>query len=722
VPPIDQYPQRNLVRNALKDGLKFEQTLGANPFKFGFVGGTDTHNGNAGTDPLGGGAGDALSVNAATTDVVNDSVAGSSGSNDTVRLMLAGAGTYTMTAGVETAVVFNSTSGVNVTGNASANTIVGNAGNNTLLGGAGNDTITSNGGTDSIDGGADTDTLVLAGSVTDYVITRPTITNTVFSKLGSTITVTGVELVQFDTGLPVAITELTEQIGSPGNDTLNGSEVNDTLDGAIGTDTVSGFEGDDTIWGGTGADSLIGGTGTDILDGGDGSDAYRWTFGDGDDFISQNDTISTDIDVLQLAGVTADQVSFSRGGFTYNDLVVTVQQGDGDEAVFESITVVDFFTNDAVSIGTIDQVVAQGSATTFTQAAIRTAILAGSGNGTDVFVGFETNDSLPGTANNDWILAGAGNDTIGASEGNDSAFGGLGNDSLSGGEGDDLLVGGAGADTIAGGAGDDRVSGGAGSDLYVFGVGGGHDVISEPTFALTDDELQSGIGPVYVVTDGDTPLGGETDTLQFQAGIAEADVRATRSGNDLVLLVGAEDSVTVTNYFGNGVATIERVQFSSGVIWTATQIKAKVLVPTGGDDEITGYLSGEKLNGLGGNDTIDGREGADTITGGAGDDVLTGGRGNDRFVLDTNDGSVDTITDFASGADTIALSKSVFTAFSGLSNGTRIGLGDNLAYDADTGELSYDADGAGGSAGVVIAIIGSSTHPGALGSDFVILA
>jgi hypothetical protein len=46
--PIGEYPRRNMVRNALKDGLAFEQALGANPFRMGFVGSTDTHNQNAG--------------------------------------------------------------------------------------------------------------------------------------------------------------------------------------------------------------------------------------------------------------------------------------------------------------------------------------------------------------------------------------------------------------------------------------------------------------------------------------------------------------------------------------------------------------------------------------------------------------------------------------------------------------------------------------------------
>ncbi|HZP41705.1 MAG TPA: DUF3604 domain-containing protein, partial [Candidatus Binatia bacterium] len=47
--PIDAYPRRNLVRNALKDGLALEQRLGVNPFRLGFVGSTDNHDGAAGS-------------------------------------------------------------------------------------------------------------------------------------------------------------------------------------------------------------------------------------------------------------------------------------------------------------------------------------------------------------------------------------------------------------------------------------------------------------------------------------------------------------------------------------------------------------------------------------------------------------------------------------------------------------------------------------------------
>src|SRR5207245_855833 len=60
-PPIDRYPLRNMVRNTLKDGLAFEQKLGVNPFKLGFVGSTDNHDGAGGSvaeRDWGGGQGD----------------------------------------------------------------------------------------------------------------------------------------------------------------------------------------------------------------------------------------------------------------------------------------------------------------------------------------------------------------------------------------------------------------------------------------------------------------------------------------------------------------------------------------------------------------------------------------------------------------------------------------------------------------------------------------
>jgi hypothetical protein len=46
--PIDEFGRRNMVRNALKDGLALERDSGVNPFQMGFIGSTDTHSATPG--------------------------------------------------------------------------------------------------------------------------------------------------------------------------------------------------------------------------------------------------------------------------------------------------------------------------------------------------------------------------------------------------------------------------------------------------------------------------------------------------------------------------------------------------------------------------------------------------------------------------------------------------------------------------------------------------
>ena len=48
LPPPDEFPERSFARNALKRGLELEDEYGVNPFQFGFVASTDTHNNAAG--------------------------------------------------------------------------------------------------------------------------------------------------------------------------------------------------------------------------------------------------------------------------------------------------------------------------------------------------------------------------------------------------------------------------------------------------------------------------------------------------------------------------------------------------------------------------------------------------------------------------------------------------------------------------------------------------
>jgi hypothetical protein len=147
-----------------------------------------------------------------------------------------------------------------------------------------------------------------------------------------------------------------------------------------------------------------------------------------------------------------------------------------------------------------------------------------------------------------------------------------------------------------------------------------------------------------------------------------------------------------------------------------------VLVPTSGDDEITGYLGSESLSGLEGDDTIAGGAGNDTLSGGDGTDRLTGGSGIDRFVFDTADALVhDLITDFVSGVDRIALKGSVFTGLGAV--GDRVGpecSPDLRQRDGATWPMTRMGLGSGNPA-VIFAVLGEGTHPATLGMDFLIV-
>ncbi|MCZ8221305.1 MAG: hypothetical protein O9337_17960, partial [Acidovorax sp.] len=136
---------------------------------------------------------------------------------------------------------------------------------------------------------------------------------------------------------------------------------------------------------------------------------------------------------------------------------------------------------------------------------------------------------------------------------------------------------------------------------------------------------------------------------------------------------------------------------------------------------LTGSADSNLLTGGDGANLLSGQGGNDTLVGGLGKDTLDGGAGSDRFVFSTapSVGNVDTITDFQSGVDVIALSASVYAGLGAA--GDTVGLSANLIYSSVTGVLAYDADGAGVGAAVQIALLGTSTHPATLAADFVLI-
>ena len=86
---------------------------------------------------------------------------------------------------------------------------------------------------------------------------------------------------------------------------------------------------------------------------------------------------------------------------------------------------------------------------------------------------------------------------------------------------------------------------------------------------------------------------------------------------------------------------------------------------------------------LQGNDVanvLDAGAGNDTLTGGKGNDTLIGGAGNDLFVF-ANDGSTDTIQDFATAADKIDL-----RGVAGATSSTYV------TYNSSTHNVQIDTD------------------------------
>jgi Ca2+-binding RTX toxin-like protein len=123
--------------------------------------------------------------------------------------------------------------------------------------------------------------------------------------------------------------------------------------------------------------------------------------------------------------------------------------------------------------------------------------------------------------------------------GNDTLNGGSLNDYLSGGDGNDTLKGNAGQDVLDGGAGNDTLNGGAGDDIYLFRLGDGQDSVNNS--------------------------GGGNDLLKFE-GINPEEFWFGQNGAHLTIgLVGAQDKVTVNNWF-TGDNKIDVIQADSMIL------------------------------------------------------------------------------------------------------------------------------------------------------------
>jgi Ca2+-binding RTX toxin-like protein len=526
--------------------------------------------------------------------------------------------------------VGSQSTGIKVDGGGGDDTINVAADNAYVAGSAGNDTITLSGGNGNVDGGDGDDTIIMgpaggqAFGGTGY--------NTFVSGSGHDIFYgyDGVDLVDYGGATSGIVASLETNSGPNGDELYSiedvyGSIYNDSLTGDSGANFLAGRAGNDTLIGGGGDDYLHGGAGDDVMQGGVGNDAYNVD--------STGDVVS------ELSNAGTDTV-FASISYTLGNNVES-----------------------AVLNGTVGLNLTGNSLANYLTGNAGVNIISG-GGGNDYLDGRGGADTLVGGAGNDaYIIDNAGDVVVeGRREGTDEIRAYVSYTLAAGveveklvalpGEGIDLtgnslaqtLWGNSSDNILAGLGGADTLTGFGGNDTFLFGTGGGRDIITD---------FSSG------------------DVLKVSGYTAPQSV--VQSGANVIVTFSRTDVVTLNN---TDVATIQAgLQFDSsgggggGIGGGATA----------GDDTLTGTSGADTINGLGGNDTILGLasgdkllggDGNDTIRGGAGADTLTGGSGADLFVFEAGGGN-DKITDFVSGVDKIDLhllgtdASAVKTAISG---------------------------------------------------------
>lgn len=274
----------------------------------------------------------------------------------------------------------------------------------------------------------------------------------------------------------------------------------DTLYGYNGNDRLFGQGGDDRIYGGSGDDLISGGAGNDVLAGESGADTYVFGRGYGFDAISDYAENGIQRDTVRLLGLNPADIRVTAD---YNDNLV--------------FTIVD--TGETLSVprggywwgqNGVGQYVFDDGTVWSHDDALRATVAATTEND-DVIHGSSAGDAITGQAGNDTLIGNGGNDVI------------------DGGAGNDLLIGSTGWNWIYEN-GSYRVERNTtpqvsanGNDTCLFGRGDGQDT----------------------VIDGDYTA-GNSDTLRFKEGVAPADVKFIRNGNDLVLTIrGSSDQVTL---------------------------------------------------------------------------------------------------------------------------------------------------------------------------------
>ncbi|NBZ89921.1 M10 family metallopeptidase C-terminal domain-containing protein [Stagnihabitans tardus] len=568
-------------------------------------------------------------------------------------------------------------------------TVVGGAGNdsltgdglaNRLEGGAGNDLLRGGIGADTLEGGAGADMADYAEKTTSVRVTLAVATSV-------SVTVGGLAE---DT-----IQNIENLRGGSGADSLTGDTLANLLLGGDGSDTLTGAAGNDTVQGGLGLDTLDGGTNTDTLDYSDKTTEVVALL-NGSTFFA-----------VTVGGVIEDQIRNFENliGGSGNDRLV----GDGQANLIEAGAGNDKMQGlggaDTFDGGTGADLVS------FSDKTLAVSVTLAGSAFADVSVGGTVEDRL---RNVEDLTGGAGNDSL-----TGDALANL----LEGGSGNDLLTGRGGIDTLDGNTGSDTASFNDKTAAVVVTLNGAVTVVAT-VGGVADDSLRNienlvgGSGNDSLTGDGANNLlagGSGNDTLEGGSG---NDTLEGGAGRDQ--LSGGSGRDVADFSFGAGFDLVLTLNGANGATAVMDGVQGDELfdiegvIGTGGADSITGDSLGNMLDGSSGNDTLSGGQGLDTLIGSTGADVFV-------FASTPNDlTNFDVISDFTSGTDKIELD---FTNFSAIKAenfvlGTSANaVREQVIYDITTGKLFYDADGTGGGAQVLVAVL--STRPGLDLGDFV---
>lgn len=419
--------------------------------------------------------------------------------------------------------------------------------------------------------------------------------------------------------------------------------------------------------------------GTDTIDAALHTGSLTVTYGDDDD-LTAADTITasaTGTDVLSVtmagtAALTAAELANVTG--------------------FETFEVA---TNVASAITTADANVAATASLTIDMTANTTTA-------STVSIAAETNGAIT-------ILGGAGGNTI---TGSSSSMG----DTITGGAGTDGITFAVASldllDTVNGGAGTDTLTiSGNGTiadadftnvtniEALTMGVGGANTYVLGAEYAESGSvtlNVAAGVANNITLGSGVTTaqtiaMGTGTDTVSAAlsgaamtftvaaANVASTDTITGGTGTgDTLTITFASNAITAANMAGvTAIETIETATNVAGTLTlsdnnnvstvvtvdaTANTSAAFTLDASAENDGTIVYTGGagiDTVTGTTGADTIGGGAGADVLTGGNGSDTVTGGAGADTFtytaVAQSTGTARDSITDFVSGTDKIAI-------------------------------------------------------------------